>query len=64
MTFSDLRTYQEEDDDRYYYHHGLFPVEFMPEGNQITLRAENWNNYNIVYDEYTYTLAEGRAETE
>ncbi len=64
VTFYDLRTYQEEDDDRYYYHHGLFPAEFMPEGNQITLRAENRNNYTIVYDEYTYTLAEGWAKTE
>ena len=36
----------------------------MPEGNQITLRAENRINYNIVYDEYTYTLAEGWAKTE
>lgn len=56
----DLRTYQEEDGDRYYYHHGLFPADCMPEGDQITLRAEHRNNYNIVYDEYTYTLVNGQ----
>lgn len=60
VTFYDLRTYQEEDGDRYYYHHGLFPADCMPEGNQITLRAEHRSNYNIVYDEYTYTLVNGQ----
>lgn len=52
----DLRTYQDEDGNRYYYHHGIFPAEFMPEGGQIILRAENRNNKYIVYDEYVYTL--------
>lgn len=41
--------------------HGLFPAEYMPEGNQITLQAENRNNHNIVYDEYTYTLVSNQA---
>lgn len=36
-------------------YHGTIPVEYMPE-DKVTIRLENENNYNIVYDEYTYTL--------
>lgn len=36
--------------------YGTIPLECMPEGNTFILQAENWNNYNIVYDQYTYTL--------
>lgn len=57
--FYGLRTLADENGDRLDITHGLFPVECMPEGNQITLRAENARNYNIVYDEYTYTLING-----
>lgn len=60
VTFYDLRTLADEEGNRYYYYHGLFPADCMPEGNQLILRAENRNNYNIVYDEYTYTLSEYR----
>ena len=54
--FTGLRTSTDQDGNRYDITRGLFPADCMPEGNQIILRAENWNNYNIVYDEYTYTL--------
>lgn len=36
--------------------YGTLPLACVPEGNAFTLQAENWNNYNIVYDKYTYTL--------
>ena len=54
--FTGLRTSADQDGNRYEITRGVFPVDCMPEGNQIILRAENRNNYNIVYDEYTYTL--------
>lgn len=54
--FTGLRTSTDQDGNRYDITRGIFPADCMPEGNQIILRAENWNNYNIVYDEYTYTL--------
>lgn len=59
--FTGLRTSTDQDGNRYDITRGLFPADCMPEGNQIILRAENWNNYNIVYDEYTYTLTGGTA---
>ena len=61
---SDLSTYPDEDGNRYYYQHGLFPADCMPEDGQLILRAENRNNYNIVYDEYTYTLTEYQLAAE
>lgn len=54
--FTGLRTSADQDGNRYDITRGVFPADCMPEGNQIILRAENRNNYNIVYDEYTYTL--------
>lgn len=36
--------------------YGTMPLSCVPEGNTFTLQAENWHNYNIVYDRYTYTL--------
>jgi len=45
-----------ENGDHFRTTHGLFPAEHMPEGDQITIQAENWQNYNIIYDRYTYTL--------
>ena len=59
--FTGLRTSTDQDGNRYDITRGLFPADCMPEGNQIILRAENWNNYNIVYDEYTYTLTGNTA---
>ncbi len=35
---------------------GTIPSDCVPEGERFTLQAENWNNYNIVYDCYTYTM--------
>lgn len=35
--------------------HGTIPAEYMPE-DKVTIRLQNWNNKNIIYDEYTYTL--------
>lgn len=35
---------------------GTIPSDCVPEGERFTLQAENWNNYNIVYDRYTYTM--------
>lgn len=37
-------------------HYGTIPLECVPQGDQFILQAENWRNYNIVYDKYTYTL--------
>ena len=37
-------------------HFGTIPLDCVPEGNRFTLQAENWNNHNLVYDCYTYTL--------
>lgn len=51
----------DENGNRFTTEHGLFPAEHMPEGNQITIQAENWRNYNIVYDRYTYTLTNDQA---
>lgn len=59
--FTGLRTSTDQDGNRYDITRGLFPADCMPEGNQIILRAENWNNYNIVYDEYIYTLTGNTA---
>lgn len=36
--------------------YGTIPLEYMPAGDTLTLQAENWNNKNIIYDTYTYTL--------
>lgn len=36
--------------------YGTIPLEHMPAGDTITLQAENWNNKNVIYDTYTYTL--------
>ena len=36
-------------------YHGTIPIEYMPE-DKVTIRLENIRNYNIIYDEYTYTL--------
>lgn len=36
-------------------YHGTIPLEYMPT-DKVTIRLENIRNYNIVYDEYTYTL--------
>lgn len=36
-------------------YHGTIPAEFMPE-DKVTIRLQSWRNYNIIYDEYTYTL--------
>jgi len=57
-TFMSLNKAADEYGDRRSVDHGLFPSEYLPEDGKITLRAENWKNYNIVYDEYTYTLKE------
>ena len=36
--------------------YGTIPLEHAPTGDTITLQAENWNNKNVIYDTYTYTL--------
>ncbi len=36
-------------------YHGTIPAEFMRE-DKVTIRLQSWRNYNIIYDEYTYTL--------
>lgn len=36
-------------------YHGTIPAEFMPQ-DKVTIRLQSWRNYNIIYDEYTYTL--------
>ncbi len=36
-------------------YHGTIPAEFMPE-DKVTIRLQSWRNYNVIYDEYTYTL--------
>lgn len=54
--FMDVVELPRENGDQLRTTHGLFPAEHMPEGNQITIQAENWRNYNIIYDRYTYTL--------
>ena len=36
-------------------HNILVPWDRLPE-EKITIRLHSWNNHNIVYDEYTYTL--------
>lgn len=36
-------------------YHGTIPAEFMPK-DKVTIRLQSWRNYNIIYDEYTYTL--------
>lgn len=36
--------------------YGTIPLEHMPAGDTFTLQAENWNNKNVIYDTYTYTL--------
>lgn len=59
----DLSTLTDEEGNKYSIFHGLFPVEYMPKDNKITLRAENRKNYNIIYDEYTYTLMSDPAMT-
>lgn len=62
--FYSLRTLTDENGDRLHISHGLFPVEYMPEDNKITLRAENYHNKTIVYDEHTYTLKHDQAAEE
>ena len=54
--FISLTTTPDPEGNKYSISHGIFPAEFMPTDGKIILRAENRINYNIVYDEYTYTL--------
>ncbi len=62
--FYSLRTSADENGNRLDITHGVFPVECMPKGNKITLRAENNHNSTIVYDEYTYTLITNQETAE
>ena len=57
-------TVRDADGDRRHRIHGLFPASYMPEGNQITLQAENRQNWTIVYDAYTYTLVDQHTPIE
>jgi len=57
-------TVRDANGDRRHRIHGLFPASCMPEGNQITLQAENRQNWTIVYDAYTYTLVDQHTPIE
>lgn len=60
--FIGLTTSADPEGNKYSISHGVFPAEFMPKDGKIILRAENRINYNIVYDEYTYTLVGSQME--